>query len=315
MKVSVIVPTYKRAWSLPYLLDGLANQSVKPNEVIIILKPSGDGSEDVIRQYMNRLNIKLIIQERGLAIDAYDTGIREAKSDLVLFTDDDGIPHPDWVKRYIELFSELENAGGISGLWFSAFLVNNKLVLSNEPQISEIRPAKRVFYRKPLKELEGYCHWFSISGIPSGEGICNGPIIKTIIFGGVNMGFRREAIEGLNLAKLYRGSRRGSYFEYFMAYYVVRRGFDAYMVIDPSLTPVVWHIQHTSSLSRKPGFWTEFWRHFDRASLYFRLRRLGANVSFPAYLVASLVLMRKRMLPRLLATAYAILYNTLYVRD
>jgi glycosyltransferase involved in cell wall biosynthesis len=42
MYVSVIIPTYKRAWALPYVLSSLARQDVKPSEVIIVLKPSND---------------------------------------------------------------------------------------------------------------------------------------------------------------------------------------------------------------------------------------------------------------------------------
>ena len=310
MRISVIVPTYKRAWSLPYLLDGLINQSVKPDEVVIVLKPSGDGSEDVIKRYMDKLSINVVIQSLGYPMDAYNMGIKSASGDVLLFIDDDAIPHQDWVKRYKELFNELPNAGAIGGFSYKAFIGDNGLVLTNEPLFIN-EPTRETFYRKPLWDLRDYCRYLAISGLPSAKP-CKGSIIKSVLLMGMNMGFKREAIEGLDLARVYKGSRRGFHFESYIAYYVVRKGFESYHVIDPNIAPVVWHIEsHRESLTRRPGFWSEFWLHFDRASMYYRLKKLNANVSFAAYLVANLALMRKEPLPRLLATIYATLYNSL----
>ena len=311
MRVSVIVPTYKRAWSLPYLLDGLVNQSVKPDEVIIVLKPSGDGSEDVIKHYMDRLNIRVIIQKRGFVADAYDIGIKESNGDILLFIDDDAIPHVDWVKRYVDLFNKLTDAGAIGGLSYKAYLIDRShLELTNEPLFGN-ESTRDVFYRKPLKELQDYCRWLSISGIP-GARTCTGTIIRSILLSGMNMGLKSEAIRGLDLRRAYSGSKKGFHFESYIAYYVVKRGFSSYHVLNNEESPIVWHIEsHRESLTRKLGFWSEFWLHFDRASMYYRLRRLGANVSFTAYLAANFALMREKPLPRLLATIYAIIYNSL----
>ena len=311
MRVSVVVPTYRRAWSLPYLLNGLVNQSVKPDEVIIVLKPSGDGSEDIIRRFMDKLNIRVIIQERGSFTDALDIGIKESNGDILLFIDDDAIPHKDWVKRYIELFNKLTDAGAIGGLIYKAYFINN-IKLTDEPLFSN-EPTREVFYRKPLKELQDYCRWLSISGFP-GAKVCTQPIIKSVLLIGANMGLKSEAVRDLDLKKAYMGSRRGLHNEAFIAYYVIKKGYASYHVLNNDLSPITWHIEsHKESLTRKPGFWSEFWLHFDRASMYYRLKMLGADVSFTAYLAANLALIRKKPLPRLLATIYAILYNSLLI--
>jgi len=34
-------------------------------DVVIVLKPSGDGSEEVMRSFSTQLPIKLVVQERG----------------------------------------------------------------------------------------------------------------------------------------------------------------------------------------------------------------------------------------------------------
>lgn len=51
MRISVAIPTYRRAWSLPMALDSLLRRSRRPDEVLVVLKPSGDGSEEVLRRY------------------------------------------------------------------------------------------------------------------------------------------------------------------------------------------------------------------------------------------------------------------------
>jgi len=48
LKVSVAIVTYRRSRALPYSLTSLVNQTRKPNEVMIVLKPFGDGSKEAI---------------------------------------------------------------------------------------------------------------------------------------------------------------------------------------------------------------------------------------------------------------------------
>ncbi|WP_143701315.1 glycosyltransferase family 2 protein [Vulcanisaeta thermophila] len=309
MRTSVVVITYRRAWSLPYLLNGLMEQTVKPDEVVIVLKPSGDGSEKVIERYREHLNIRLVIQDRDFAPRAYTLGIREASGDLVLFIDDDAVPRRDWVERYVRLFNELKDAGAIGGLTYKAYLVNGSLMLTRDSLFGN-EETKAVFYRKPLSELSDYCRWLSVSGYP-GSKKCDGPLIRSVLLNGTNMGFRRDLIMNIDLEKEHF-SKRAFHFEAFLAYYVVKRGFNSYHVIDESMAPIAWHIEsHRESLTRRGGFWGEFWLQFDRASMFFRLRRLGAGVSPLAYLAANLAVMRRGTVPRLLGTIYAIILNSL----
>ena len=110
--VSVVITTYRRAWALPNVLTSLTRQTVPSDEVVVVLKPSGDGSEDVIREYAEKLPIKLVIQGDGNAAEAAELWIRNCSHDYVLFVDDDAIVREDWVERYVRLFSELRDAGG-----------------------------------------------------------------------------------------------------------------------------------------------------------------------------------------------------------
>jgi len=304
MKVSVAIVTYRRAWALPYSLQSVANQKRTPDEVVVVLKPSGDKSEEIIESFKGSLNIRLVIQERGNFTDAVSMAIRHSTGDIVLFLDDDAIAHEEWVTRYIDVFRKYKDMGGASGLVYKALLKDGSLVKTNEVFYPPV-PTKPLPHRKPLAEYSEYCAWISQSGF-MGRKQCNNGIYRSALLGGVNMGLRRELVYDCPLAELYKKSRRGLWNESLLAYCIRRKGFHTYFIQDPGLSPTVWHIAHPQSLTRTPGFWSEFWIHYDRVVMYKRLKALGARVSPWRYALALALSLRKRPLPRLFATIYAL---------
>jgi GT2 family glycosyltransferase len=103
LKVSVAIVTYRRAWALPYSLSGIASQIRKPDEVIIVLKPSRDGSEEVISKFSSQLSIKLVTQGESNLINS-------ALEDIILFMNDDAVAEERWIEKYVELFDSLLDA-------------------------------------------------------------------------------------------------------------------------------------------------------------------------------------------------------------
>jgi glycosyltransferase involved in cell wall biosynthesis len=295
--------TYKRAWTLPYSLLSIANQTRKPDEVIVVLKPSGDGSEEIISKFTSALPIKLIIQRQGNVTDAYEMAIDNAAGDIILFIDDDAVAEEKWVEKYLQLFKELPNAGGIGGITYKAYIENGVLRKTSDIFYHDI-PMKRVFYREPLQEYHDYSCWISKSGFMGKKTLPGNGILKSVALCGTNMAFRRELLIECPLAQLYRMSKKGFWFEQILAYCVKKKGYDTYEIQGPK-APTVWHIVHGQALTRGKGFWHEFWLHYDRVANYWRLKRLDANVSFIAYLIACIATLRKRPIPRVLATIYA----------
>ena len=301
MKVTVAIVTYKRAWALPYSLASIADQTRKPDEVVIVLKPSGNGSEEIIRSFSSQLPIKLVIQVEGNFTDAIQMAIDNASGDVILFIDDDAIAEERWVEKYEKLFHSLPNAGGISGTTYKAYIKNDEVVKTSE-YFYGYRSTKNAFHRKPLPEYVNYYGWIARSGFmgvktPSSE------FFLSALLDGVNMGWLRDAVKDCPLADLFKRSRRGLWNEQTLAYCAKKKGYDTYNILGPQ-APSVWHIQHANSLTRGRGFWQEFWLHYDRVVNYWRLKKLGARVSPYAYVAACLVSLRRRPLPRLLATLY-----------
>jgi len=130
-----------------------------------------------------------------------------------------------------------------------------------------------------------------------------GDVFLSALLVGVNMGLLRDAVKDCPLAYLYKRSRKGLWNEQTLAYCAKKKGRDTYKALGPR-APSAWHLVHADSPTRGKGFLHEFWIHYDRMANYWRLKKLGAQVSPHAYLAACLLSLRKRPLPRLLATLY-----------
>ncbi|MEM3948556.1 MAG: glycosyltransferase [Zestosphaera sp.] len=308
MRISVLVLTHCREWALCYSLDSLAHQKRPPDEVLIVLKPCNDGSEEVISRFKKALPLRVIYQNSsGNVTDAVELGYLNASGDVVLFLDDDAVAHEEWVLRYERLFSEKDDAAGLTGLVYKAFLNNDRLIKSEVPFFIKVQ-TRSAPHREPLPELRDYCGWISASGF-AGEKICNDGVRKSVLLCGANMGLRTSLIKDLHLSALYKGSRKGFWFESVVAYWCVLKGFKTYEVVDKEISPIVWHIEHNDSLTRHRGFWDTFWLHYDRVAMFRRLRRLKAGVSAVRYALALGIALRRATLPRLLATLYGLLHD------
>jgi hypothetical protein len=105
------------------------------------------------------------------------------------------------------------------------------------------------------------------------------------------MGPLRDAVKDCPLAYLYKRSGKGLWNEQTLAYCAKKKGRDTYRAPSPR-APSAWHLVHTDLLTRERGFWHEFWLHYDRMANYWRLKKLGAQVSPYAYLAACLLSLR-----------------------
>jgi len=100
--VSVIVCTYNRCEKLERSLRAIASSMARCNfatEIVVVDNNSRDATETVVRDFARGCPVPLryvVERSQGLSY-ARNCGIREAKGDIVAFTDDDCIVDPDWV--------------------------------------------------------------------------------------------------------------------------------------------------------------------------------------------------------------------------
>jgi glycosyltransferase involved in cell wall biosynthesis len=112
MKYSVIIATYNRSIELADTLAGLARvQTTAPWEVVVVDNNSSDATRQVVDAAVAGFPVPLryvFEGEQGKAA-ALNTAIRQARGEILVFTDDDALVEPDWLDR---AGAGLEETGG-----------------------------------------------------------------------------------------------------------------------------------------------------------------------------------------------------------
>ncbi len=107
--VSVTIATYNRKSLLGRVLNSLVNQSAPKSsyELIICDSHSGDGTAELVDTFAreSRLIVKHCHTVNVLAAKR-NLGINQAEADFVVFLDDDCVPEPDFVARYVSIASD-----------------------------------------------------------------------------------------------------------------------------------------------------------------------------------------------------------------
>ncbi len=115
--ISIIIPTYNRGPLIRQCLDAVLAQQYTGSavEVIVVNDGSIDDTGDIVASYDN---VRLITQKNAGPGAARNTGVSEAQGQIVVFTDDDCIPEPDWLQHLLAAFSDSDIAGA-KGAYFS----------------------------------------------------------------------------------------------------------------------------------------------------------------------------------------------------
>jgi cellulose synthase/poly-beta-1,6-N-acetylglucosamine synthase-like glycosyltransferase len=112
---SVVVPVYNGSATLDACLEALVNQTIDAAlyEVIVV----DDGSEDGSADMATRHGVQVLRQAHSGAAAARNHGAQEARGDLLLFTDADCEPLPDWIEKMLAPFAELSVIGVKGAYW------------------------------------------------------------------------------------------------------------------------------------------------------------------------------------------------------
>lgn len=96
-KVSVIIPFYNREEYLPTCIDSVLRQTLNDIEIILVDDGSTDSSHAICQEYAQKDNRVIILTQKNQGPGpARNNGIKEAKSEFVMFLDsDDYYPEND----------------------------------------------------------------------------------------------------------------------------------------------------------------------------------------------------------------------------
>jgi glucosyl-dolichyl phosphate glucuronosyltransferase len=116
MKISVIIATYNRSDMLAIALESLVQLTVSPDfewEVLIVDNNSKDSTKAVANSFVTKQprRFRYIFEPQQGKSFALNTGVREARGELIAFTDDDVTVHPDWLMQLVDTMSRFDCAG------------------------------------------------------------------------------------------------------------------------------------------------------------------------------------------------------------
>lgn len=111
LKFTVILPTYNRLDQLKSVLTGLEKQTYPTEnfEVIVISDGSTDGTYEYLQTLQTSLQLNPIQQQNGGAASARNTGISQAKSEMILFIDDDVVPAPGLIQEHARIHEDSDD--------------------------------------------------------------------------------------------------------------------------------------------------------------------------------------------------------------
>ncbi|MBF0226603.1 MAG: glycosyltransferase [Desulfobacterales bacterium] len=101
-KVSVIIPTFNRAWAVKKAIDSVLAQDFKNFELIVVDDGSYDSTKEILKSYGDK--IITITQDNTGVSSARNKGIKLSQSEFISFLDSDDIWLPQKLSEQIKFF-------------------------------------------------------------------------------------------------------------------------------------------------------------------------------------------------------------------
>jgi GT2 family glycosyltransferase len=171
MSVSIIIPTFNGASRIGNCLDALLKQTAgRDAEILAVNDGSTDNTADVVARY---LAVRLITQGNAGPAAARNRGALEAKGAIILFTDDDCVPMPDWLDAMIAPFDEPDVVGAkgvyrtrqrrLAARFVQIEYEDRYRLMAGLPSIDFIDTYSAAFRRDRFLEMGGYDTSFPVA--------------------------------------------------------------------------------------------------------------------------------------------------------
>ena len=114
--VSVILPTYNRVALLRAAVDALLRQTAPPEsyEIVVVDNNSSDGTPDLLAT-MDDARVRTVRESRQGLSFARNTGLTQARGDIVALTDDDVEVAPDWIDTIVSTMTSHADVDAVGG--------------------------------------------------------------------------------------------------------------------------------------------------------------------------------------------------------
>lgn len=211
MKLTVLVPTYRRAADLRRCLAALEQQQRRPDQLVVVTRRDDDETHGSLTSRPPLgLPLEIVHTRQPGQVAALNAGLRAARGDVVAILDDDTAPWPDWLDRIEDHFARAPRLGGLGG--------RDMIRAEGFPAGAETSRVGRVSW---------YGRWIG----QAHRGM--GPPREVDLLKGCNMSFRRAAIEGVWFDGRLKGSGAQWFNDAAFSLAVKRTGWQ--VVYDPAI--------------------------------------------------------------------------------
>jgi glycosyltransferase involved in cell wall biosynthesis len=110
---SIIIPAYNAEKTLQTCLDALLQQTIHPEEIIVV----DDGSTDSTRTIAESFSLVTLLSQKNQGpANARNVGAKKARGDIILFIDSDCIAEKNWLEEMLKPFED-EKVVGVQGAY------------------------------------------------------------------------------------------------------------------------------------------------------------------------------------------------------
>ena len=169
--VSIVVPTFNGASRIARCLDALLSQASDQHvEVLVVNDGSTDQTAAVVSKYPS---VRLISQTNAGPATARNRGAAEARGEILLFTDDDCVPMPDWLNAMLAPFEDPDVVGAkgvyrthqrsLAARFVQVEYEDKYLLMAAATSIDFIDTYSAAFVRARFLEIGGYDTSFPVA--------------------------------------------------------------------------------------------------------------------------------------------------------
>jgi len=217
MKFSLIICTYMRPKPLLTLLQSVAEQTLYPDEILIIDGSTNDETKEVLNQnsFKNLIYHKVSATERGLTKQR-NFGIRNVSEtmEIVCFLDDDTILSKTYFENLLKTYQSYPNALGVGG-YITNEISWTKISETNSPTSTSFiydgwfrHESQRFRLRKKISLLDDtkpcmmptFAHGRAVGFLPP-----SGNTYAVEVFMGGVSSFKKEIFKTLNFSTYFDG--------------------------------------------------------------------------------------------------------------
>ncbi|GEO42574.1 glycosyltransferase involved in cell wall biosynthesis [Skermanella aerolata] len=214
MRMSVLVPSYKRPQDLARCLAGLARQKRAADQVVVVARRTDADTIDTVKRFAPLFSPgkapDIVLVDRPGVIHAMSSGLDRVTGEVVAITDDDAIPHADWLERIEAAFAGSLKTAGVGG----RDLIPGELGGPGE-----------------LHERVGVVQWWG-RVVGNHHLGCGGPR-KVHVLKGVNCAYRTALLRQVGFGRGLKGAGAQVHFELGIGLDLIARGWS--LVYDPAI--------------------------------------------------------------------------------